>query len=204
MTEFIVSTFVTLLIIIDPLTVAPIYLGLTRFASAEHKRNMALRGTAIAAGILFVFALVGDWLLRTLGIGMPAFRIAGGVLLFLIAVDMVLARQSGLRATTPPENEEAGHKEDISVFPLAIPLIAGPGALTSIMLLMTRAGDDTTRQAIVLGLTLAVLAITLLCLLGAGRLGRALGVTGTNVINRVLGIVLAALAVQFILDGIRA
>lgn len=204
MTEFAIATFVTLLIIIDPLTVAPIFLGLTRFANAEHKRSMALRGTAIAAGILLVFALVGDWLLRTLGIGLPAFRIAGGILLFLIAVDMVLARQSGLRAITPPESEEAGHKDDISVFPLAIPLIAGPGAMTSIMLLMGRTAGDLQRQAIVLGLTLLVLAITLVCLLGAGRLTRVLGVTGTNVINRVLGIVLAALAVQFILDGIRA
>jgi multiple antibiotic resistance protein len=203
-TEFAVSTFVTLLIIIDPLTVAPIFLGLTRFASAEHKRSIALRGTAIAGGILLIFALVGDWLLRMVGIGLPAFRIAGGVLLFLIAVDMVLARQSGIRSTTPPENEEAGHKEDISVFPLAIPLIAGPGAMTSVMLLMGRASGDVQRQAIVLGLTLLVLAITLICLLGAGRLARALGVTGTNVINRVLGIVLAALAVQFILDGWRA
>jgi len=204
MTEFIVATFVTLLIIIDPLTVAPIFLGLTRFANAEHKRRMALKGTFIAAGILFIFALAGEWLLRTLGIGLPAFRIAGGVLLFLIAVDMVLARQSGLRATTPPENEEAGHKDDISVFPLAIPLIAGPGAMTSIMLLMGRAQGDPVKQATVLALLLGVLAITCICLIGAGQLTRLLGVTGTNVINRVLGIVLTALAVQFILDGVRA
>ncbi|MBM3600435.1 MAG: NAAT family transporter [Alphaproteobacteria bacterium] len=204
MTEFVVSTFVTLLIIIDPLAVSPVFLGMTRHATSAQKRAMALKGTLIAGGILLVFALAGAWLLKTLGIGMPAFRIAGGVLLFLIAVDMVLARQSGIRSTTPPENEEADHKEDISVFPLAIPLIAGPGAMTTVMLLMSRTEGDHLRQAIVLGVLVIVLATTFVCLVGAGQLARLLGVTGTNVINRVLGIVLAALAVQFILDGIRA
>jgi multiple antibiotic resistance protein len=156
----------------------------------------------IAAGILFVFAFGGDFLLRTLGIGFPAFRIAGGILLLLLAIEMVFARASGIRATTRPEQEEASHKDDISVFPLAIPLIAGPGTLTSVLLLMGRAGGDPWREAAVLAMLAGVLMTTLLVLLTAGPLSRLLGVTGINVITRVLGILLAALACQFIIDGL--
>jgi MarC family membrane protein len=162
-----------------------------------------VRGSLIGAGILLAFALGGEVLLRLLGIGLPAFRIAGGILLLLLSVEMVMAKHSGLRATTSDEEEEGNARADITVFPLAIPLIAGPGAMTSIVLLMGRA-DDLAGKAMILGVLGAVLAIMLACLLLTGPVMRLLGVTGINVISRVAGIILAALAVQFIVDGIHA
>ena len=202
MEELIVTAFTTLLVVIDPVGVATIFMGLTLRADPRHRRLMALRGVLLAAAILFVFAFAGHRLLTVLGVGLPAFRIAGGVLLFLLAVDMLLARPSGLRSTTGEEDEEARQVEDIAVFPLAIPLLAGPGAMTSIVLLMGRAGDDPWRVAALMGVLAGVLALTLAALLFAGVLARVLGRTGANVISRVLGIVLAALAVQFMLDGL--
>ncbi|MEE8435774.1 MAG: MarC family protein [bacterium] len=202
MEELIVTAFTTLLVVIDPVGVAPIFMGLTLRADARNRRLMALRGVLLAAAILVVFAFIGHRLLTVLGVGLPAFRIAGGALLFLLAVDMLLARPSGLRSTTGEEDEEARHVEDISVFPLAIPLLAGPGAMTSIVLLMGRTGEDPWRVAALLGVLAGVLALTLVALLFAGVLARVLGRTGANVISRVLGIVLAALAVQFMLDGL--
>ena len=157
----------------------------------------------IAAVILLGFALGGEPLLGLLGIGLPAFRIAGGVLLLLLAVDMVMVRHSGLRTTTGAEAEESEERADISVFPLAIPLIAGPGALTSIVLLMSESRDHLSRLNVV-GELLLVLLLTLLLLLGAGRLTKVLGITGVNVVTRVFGILLAALAVQFVTDGVLA
>lgn len=202
MEELIVTAFTTLLVVIDPVGVAPIFMALTLRADARSRRVMAVRGVLLAAGILFVFALIGHRLLTVLGVGLPAFRIAGGVLLFLLAVDMLLARPSGLRSTTGEEDEEARHVEDISVFPLAIPLLAGPGAMTSIVLLMGRTGEEPRLVAALLGVLAVVLALSLAALLFAGALSRVLGRTGANVISRVLGIVLAALAVQFMLDGL--
>ncbi len=202
MTDFIATAAVMLFVTIDPVGIGPLFAALTRGADAVHRRRMAIKGVLIAAGILFVFAFGGDFLLRTLGIGFPAFRIAGGILLLLLAIEMVFARASGIRATTRPEQEEASHKDDISVFPLAIPLIAGPGTLTSVLLLMGRAGGDPWREAAVLAMLAGVLMTTLLVLLTAGPLSRLLGVTGINVITRVLGILLAALACQFIIDGL--
>jgi multiple antibiotic resistance protein len=201
-TDFIATAAVMLFVTIDPVGIGPLFAALTRGADAVHRRRMAVKGVLIAAGILFVFAFGGDFLLRTLGIGFPAFRIAGGILLLLLAIEMVFARASGIRATTRPEQEEASHKDDISVFPLAIPLIAGPGTLTSVLLLMGRAGGDPWREAAVLAMLAGVLMTTLLVLLTAGPLSRLLGVTGINVITRVLGILLAALACQFIIDGL--
>ena len=202
MEELIVTAFTTLLVVIDPVGVAPIFMGLTLRADARSRRLMALRGVLVAAVILFVFAIIGHRLLTVLGVGLPAFRIAGGALLFLLAVDMLLARPSGLRSTTGEEDEEARHVEDISVFPLAIPLLAGPGAMTSIVLLMGRTGNDPWLVATLLGVLAVVLMLSLAALLFAGALSRVLGRTGANVISRVLGIVLAALAVQFMLDGL--
>jgi multiple antibiotic resistance protein len=138
-----------------------------------------------------------------MNIGLPAFRIAGGILLMLLSIDMVMARQTGLRATTAGEQEESTHRADISVFPLAIPLIAGPGALTSVVLLMGRADGDIMAQGLVLATLIAMLLITLACLLTASKVIRFLGVTGINVVSRVAGIVLAALAVQYVIDGVR-
>lgn len=204
MTEILTTAFVTFLVTVDPFGVAPLFVGLTAHASAAERRRLAVRGVVIGSGILIVFALVGEPLLRALGIGLPAFRIAGGILLLLLAVEMVMARQSGLRAMTPGEDAETHSRSDISVFPLGIPLIAGPGAITSVVLLVGKESGDIAAQAAVIGVLVAVLILTLVCLLLAGQLMRVLGVTGINVISRVSGIVVAALAVQFMIDGVRA
>jgi multiple antibiotic resistance protein len=202
LTETAIYAFVTFFVVLDPLGMGPIFVGLTRGETAAFRRQMAIRGIVIAAIILLVFAFAGDFLLRALGVSIAAFRIAGGVLLFLISFDMLFAHATPIRRTTEREDEEAESKHDISVFPLAIPLIAGPGGLTSVVLLMGRAGSDPMMEAIVLGTMALVLVITLAVLLAADRFTKWLGETGTNVISRVLGIILSALAVQFVIDGV--
>ncbi|MGH8401429.1 MAG: MarC family protein, partial [Gammaproteobacteria bacterium] len=201
--EKFVNMFIVLFVVMDPIGVTPMFGTLTRGGGDLHRRRMAFRGVLLAAGILLVFAFIGDWLLHTLGISIPAFKIAGGILLFLIALDMVFARQSGVRSTTEPEQQEARYKEDISVFPLAFPLIAGPGALTTILLMVGEARGNVWYFISMIAVLLLVLAITLLCLLGAGRLMKLLGETGANVMDRLFGVILAALAVQFVVDGIK-
>jgi len=201
--EALFNTFVVLFIVIDPVGLAPMFLALTHGASVAQQRKMALRGTTLAAAMLLIFFFIGDKLLAALGIGLPAFRIAGGALLFLLAIDMVFARHSGLRSTTRREQQEAEHKDDVSVFPLAFPLIAGPGALTTV-LLMSSAWSQPLQFVGMLGVLLMVLGMTLVSLWWAGTLLKFLGETGTNVISRLFGLVLAALAVQYILDGLRA
>jgi len=201
--EKFVNMFIVLFVVMDPIGVTPMFGTLTRGGGDLHRRRMAYRGVMLAAAILLVFALIGDWLLHTLGIGIPAFKIAGGILLFLIAIDMVFARHSGGRSTTEPENQEARDKEDISVFPLAFPLIAGPGALTTILLMVGEAHGSLWYFASMITVILLVLAVTLLCLLMSGRLMKLLGETGANVMDRLFGVILAALAVQFVVDGIR-
>ena len=203
MFELIFNSFVTLLVVIDPLGLAPLFVGLTQGRSEAYKREAAIRGTVLATVILFFFAFVGQELLDALGIGVPAFRVAGGALLFLLSLDMVFARPSGVRRATAPEQEEANEakEEDISVFPLAIPLIAGPGSLTTVLLYTGNGG------VLVIAAVLAVLSVVLLLVLAsllfASRIMRGLGETGANVFSRVLGVLLAALAVQFVLDGIQ-
>lgn len=203
MLELALNTFVVLFVVIDPIGMAPVFVGLTRGEPAARRRRAALHGTALAAVILLVFFFVGDGLLQALGIGVPAFRIAGGLFLFLLAVDMVFARQSGLRSTTPGELREAEHREDITVFPLAFPLVAGPGALTTV-LLMASQETGWAATGIVLGVMGLVLVLLLVSLLSAERMMTLLGETGANVISRLLGLVLAALAVQYVVDGVRA
>ena len=202
MLELFLSAFVTLFVVIDPIGVATIFAALTATETDAYRREMALKGTLISVSILLIFTFAGDWLLSTLGIGLPAFRIAGGILLFFLAIDMVLARDSGLRSTTVRENEEAATRQDISVFPLAIPLLAGPGAITSMLLLTGGGSDRWQATALVLGVMFIVMLLTLAALLLAGRILRLIGVTGSGVVSRVLGILLAALAVQFVLDGV--
>ncbi len=203
MLELIFNSFITLLVVIDPLGLAPLFVGLTQGRSEAYKREAAIRGTVLAAAILFFFAFVGQELLAALSIGVPAFRIAGGALLFLLSLDMVFARPSGVRTVTAPEQEEANEakEEDISVFPLAIPLIAGPGSLTTVLLYTGNGG------VLVIAAVLVVLSVVLLLVLAslllASRIMRVLGETGANVFSRVLGVLLAALAVQFVLDGIQ-
>jgi multiple antibiotic resistance protein len=203
MLDFAVTAFVAFLVILDPPGTAAIFVAMTRTISAPHRSAMAWRATGLAGLMLLAFAVGGEWLLGVLGITLPAFRVAGGVLLFLLAVDMVFARQSGLRSTTPVEEEEAAAREDLTVFPLAFPLIAGPGAMTSVVLMMGRAQGEPVRQLVVLAVLTLVLLILLAALLAAGRVLRLLGMTGAHVVSRVLGVILAALAAQFILDGVR-
>ncbi|MDE2234321.1 MAG: MarC family protein [Gammaproteobacteria bacterium] len=204
MLEKLVNMFIVLFVVVDPIGVTPMFGALTSGSSLVHRRRMAIKGTALAALILLLFAFIGDWLLKALGITIPAFKIAGGVLLFLIAIDMVFARQSGGRSATTREEAEARYKEDISVFPLAFPLIAGPGALATILLMVSEARGQPLVFAGMLTVLLLVLAVTLACLLLAARLMKLLGETGANVVGRLLGVILAALAVQFVIDGVRA
>jgi multiple antibiotic resistance protein len=202
MMETAVVAFTTFFATIGPLDVGPVFAAMTARALPKARRRMAVRGTAIGTGILLLFALAGDVMLSSLGISMAALRVAGGILLLLIAIDMVFARTSGSTSTTEEETREGAGKADVSVFPLATPLIAGPGAMGAAILLMADADGDLVKQAIVLMMLLAVLVITLAALLLSSQLQRYLGVTGLHVISRVFGVLLAALAVQFMFDGI--
>ena len=197
-----VSAFATLFVVIDPPGCAPIFAGLTGGASAAHRRAMATRSVLVAAGILLAFALVGKPFLRALGVGLPAFRIAGGIMLFLIALEMVFEKRQERRETRA-EDVAASGPEDISVFPMGIPMIAGPGSIASAMLLTSRAGDWAERGIVLLALA-TVLGLVLLALLAAGPLMRLLGAKLEAMVSRILGVVLAALAAQFVLDGIKA
>ena len=203
MHELLTSAFVTFVVVIDPVGLGPIFAAMTADQDPAHRRRTAITGVAVAAGVLVAFALAGTWLLGALGISLEAFRIAGGVLLFLVAIDMLFAKHSGISWTTPVEAREASQRADVAVFPLAIPLIAGPGAIATAVLMMTRADGDLRLQAAVVAVMLGVLVLVLAALLLAGRLFKLLGVTGTNVVTRVLGMLLAALAVQFVVDGVR-
>lgn len=202
MLDTLINSFVVLFIVIDPIGIAPLFMVLTKGSTPNHQRTMALRGTTVAAGILFLFYFIGDHLLHVLGISLPAFRIAGGALLFLLSIDMVVVRQSGLRSTTLREQEEATHRQDVSVFPLAFPLIAGPGAITTVLLMAANNHDLTTTVGIFVILSL-VLVLALTSLLFAPCLARLFGETGTNVVSRLMGIILCALATQYVVDGIR-
>jgi multiple antibiotic resistance protein len=195
--------FTTFFATISPISVSAMFAALTVTADAKTRRTMAIRGTVIAACILICFALLGEYLLTGLGISLAALRISGGILLLLIGIDKVFARSSNGASTTREEQEEAEVKEDISVFPLATPLLAGPGTMGATILLMSDVKDSVSHQLIVMGAIMAILLITLAALLSASKLQKLLGVTGMHVVGRVMGVLLAALAVQFILDGIR-
>ena len=200
--DLLFNALITLLVVIDPVGVAATYSTLTAQANSSEKARIARNGVWIAAGILYFFALTGNAFLHALGITIPAFRIAGGILLFILAIEMILVRPSGLHATSDPESLDAEQRRDIAVFPLAIPLIAGPGAITSVLLLMGHAWSDPWSAIGLLVVIAIALGVTFGMLRLASRLMRLLGVTGTQVVGRVLGILLAALAIQFILDGI--
>ena len=201
MTELFVSAFLTLAVIIDPPGCAPIFAGLTKGTDAAHRRRMAIRSALVAWCILVFFALLGEPLLRTLGISLSAFRLAGGIMLFMIALDMVFEKRTERREERAREIEGTPEAEDISVFPMAIPMIAGPGSIASIMLLSARA-QGTIEQVLVLSAMTAVIVLTLIALLLAGPLMRLIGAKLEAMITRILGVILAALAVQFVLDGL--
>jgi multiple antibiotic resistance protein len=200
-TELFVSAFVTFFVIIDPPGCAPIFASLTGGASAVHRRNMAVRSVLIAAGILLFFGLFGEDLLDALGISLAAFRIAGGIMLFLIALEMVFEKRTQRRENRANEINATPEIEDISVFPMAIPMIAGPGSIASIMLLMARS-DGLEQSLVVLAALGAILLLTLVALMAAAPLMRLLGHRIEAMITRILGVVLAALAAQFVIDGI--
>ncbi len=187
---------------IGPVDVAAMFAALTASSTVAQRRSIAMRGTLIAGVILLIFALFGKHVLAGLGISLAALRTAGGVLLLLIGIDMVFGRTSGATSTTDDEAHEARSSEDIAVFPLATPLIAGPGAMGAAILLMADAQGDVARQFAVCASLVAVLVLTLACLLLATQLNRLLGVTGSHVVTRVFGVLLSALAVQFLFDGI--
>jgi multiple antibiotic resistance protein len=203
MIELFLSALATLFVVIDPPGCAPIYAGLTKGANAAQQRAMAVRAVMIASTILLVFALVGEALLRTLGISLNAFRIAGGIMLFLIALEMVFEKRQERREDRAQKvRDDAPKVEDVSVFPMAMPMIAGPGSIATIMLLVSRA-EGPAETAVVFGALALVLVMTLVALLAAGPLMRLLGAKIESVITRLLGVLLAALAIQFVIDGVK-
>jgi multiple antibiotic resistance protein len=198
-TAFLITAFVTMFVVIDPIGLAPLFVALTQGKSDHARRRIAVRATVTAVGVLLLFAAFGEALLSFVGISMPAFRVAGGILLFLTALDMLFERRQKRREDR--HEEEDSH--DPSVFPLAIPLIAGPGAIASVILLMgQRPGLEGT--VMVLGVTGLVMVIVMALFMISGPMERALGKTGITVVTRLLGMLLAALSVQFVLDGLAA
>lgn len=199
-TAYMITALVTMLVVIDPIGIAPLFLALTRGMTPAQRRRIAIRATLTAALVLALFAFFGEALLGFVGISMAAFRIAGGILLFLTALDMLFERRTKRREDRT-EGEDEGH--DPSVFPLAIPLIAGPGAIASVILLIGEkpGGEGLITVLLITALTLLVMA---LILMASSYLDRVVGKTGIDVITRVLGMLLAALSVQFVLDGLAA
>jgi multiple antibiotic resistance protein len=200
--EFVISALVTLLVVVDPIGLVPTFIGITHGLPADARRSVALRASIIAAIVLVGTAFIGEWLLRTLAISLPAFRIAGGLLLFSIASEMVF----GLRTQRQSQTAEQAIEErvrNIAAFPLAIPLMAGPGAITATVLLAGRSGGDLTKLSLLIGVIVAVLLVCLMAFALADQIARLFGTTGNIVLSRLLGVLLAALAVQFVVDGVR-
>lgn len=195
------SVFVTLLVSIGPIETAAVFAGLTKGAHRAGRRSLAVRAVLVAGLLLLVFAIGGNVLLPLLHVSMPAFQVAGGILLFLQALTLTFAK-SGLSSISEGEHREAERPGDIAIFPLAFPLIAGPGSLSAIVLLMGRS-DGWLAGASTIAILLLCLALTFAALLASEPLQRWLGETGTDVVGRISGVLLAALAVQFVFDGLR-
>ena len=202
MIELFGSALVTFLVIIDPPGCAPIFAGLTRGASAAERRSMAIRACIVAWIILMFFALLGRPMLHALGISLASFRIAGGIMLFMIALDMVFERRTQRRENRAQSIEGTPEAQDVSVFPMAMPMIAGPGSIASAMLWVSRA-ETSLHIAVVLAAITTVMLLTLVTLLAAGPLMRLIGERIETVITRILGVILAALAAQFVVDGLK-
>jgi len=200
--DFAISALVTLIVVVDPIGLAPTFLAVTHGLPEAAKRQVGIRASVIAAAILAGSALAGGWLLTRLGIGIPAFRIAGGLMLFSIASEMVFGVRSERQARTAEQAiEERVH--NIAAFPLAIPVMAGPGAITATVLLGAKAGGHVVPIALLLGAIVTVCVVCLAVYLAASRIGRWLGITGNVVLSRLLGVILAALAVQYVVDGVK-
>ena len=201
--EFLISALVTLIVVVDPIGLVPTFIAITHGMPQQARRGVAWRAALIAAIVLAGSALIGDWLLRTLAITLPAFRIAGGLLLFSIASEMVFGVRIG-RQSQEAEQALEERVRNVAAFPLAVPLLAGPGAITATVLLAGRAGGQPMRLAILLAVIVAVTALCFVVFVAAGRIAKLLGTTGNVVLSRLLGVLLAALAVQFVIDGVRA
>ncbi|HSI19555.1 MAG TPA: MarC family protein [Sphingomonas sp.] len=202
MLELYISSLITFFVVIDPPGCAPIYAGLSAGATPAHRRSMAVRAVFVASIILFVFAAFGETLLRALGISLASFRIAGGIMLFLIALEMVFEKRTERREDRAAKIAATPEVEDVSIFPMAMPMIAGPGSIASVMLMMSR-NHGVENVVVVLAALLTILLLTLAALLAAGPIMRVLGAKIEAVITRLLGVLLAALAVQFVIDGVR-
>lgn len=203
LTELFLSAFITMFVVIDPPGCAPIYAGLTKGATQAQRRNMAIRATIIAGAILLTFALFGEALLGALHIELDSFRIAGGLMLFLIALDMVFEKRTQRREERAEKVAATPEIEDVSVFPMAMPMLAGPGAIASIMLLMSKS-QGTQGTLVVLGALFIVLLMTMVALIAAGPLMKLFGDRVEAVITRLLGVLLAALAAQYVIDGLKS
>lgn len=203
MIELLSSAIFVFFVVMDPVGVLPVFIGLTQGFTSAQRRYIAIKGCIVAGVVLGLFAYFGNWFLSALGISLSAFRIAGGALLFLIAVEMLFERRTARKSAVAGEaaNRTQEEAQDIAVFPLAIPLLAGPGALTSMLLLMGRA-PGMGGQALVLMACAINMALVLILLISGEAIARKLGRTLMNTISRVLGLMLAALAIQFIVDGI--
>jgi MarC family membrane protein len=200
MADEVLKFFVLFFVVVEPVTLVPLFAAMTEGEDEAYRRHMALKAVCIAGLVLLLFAVGGAAFLKVMGISIDAFRIAGGIMLFLIALEMVFARESGTR-TTSQEKDEGRKRKDVSVFPLAFPFIAGPGALAIVLLTFGAARGDLALSAGLFGAVVAVLVITYLLMRLTPIVMRVMGVTGGNVINRLSGVVLAALAVQFIITG---
>jgi multiple antibiotic resistance protein len=201
--EFLISALVTLAVVVDPIALVPSYIAITEGLPDKSRRDVALRACVIAAGVLAGTAFAGAWLLHALSISLPAFRIAGGLLLFSIASEMVF----GLRIPRQSRQAEEAIEErvrNIAAFPLAVPLMAGPGAITATVLLADRAAGDLVRLGVLLGVIAAVIIVCFVVFLMAAAIAKRFGTTGNVVLSRLLGVLLAALAVQYVVDGVRA
>ncbi len=194
-TTMLITAFATLFVVIDPIGLMPLFVALTQGADAAHRRSVALRASTIGFVVLLLFALFGEAVLGFIGISMSAFRIAGGILLLITALDMLFERRTKRR------EDKVMDLPDPSVFPLATPLIAGPGAIASIILLMGQA-DGMLGSVTIIGVMAGVIALVFLLFIAGGMLEKAIGQTGINVVTRLLGMLLAALSIQFIIDGL--
>jgi multiple antibiotic resistance protein len=201
-----IPAFITLFIIIDPVGVTPLFAVLTKRGDDAYRREMAFKGALVAGGILFAFALLGDSLLGVFGISMAAFRIAGGLLLFLVSIEMIFDYSARHRSDTVDKftAEKPGKLDDVSVFPLAIPFIAGPGSITSVILVMGVNKGEWAVQAGILGVLALILVLCYFACRFSGFIVGLIGQTATGVFSRLLGVITAAMSVQFVIDGIRA
>lgn len=196
-----ITAFVTLFVIVDPIGLAPLFVALTQGQSAGRRRRIAIRACILGAAVLTLFGLLGDSVLSFVGISLPAFRIAGGILLFLTALDMLFERRTKRREE---KTEHEPGEDDPSIFPLGIPLIAGPGAIATMILLTSQGTADWSWILAIHGVMLSVIFVTFLFFLAASPIEHALGPVGITVVTRLLGMLLAALSVQFVLDGLSA